>query len=125
MDDTLESSAVERILAEKIATFRAEYSGVYDRRELDGIIAEKIETWRFYARREAQHDQPSAAGPVAEVRNTRKPKVVSDKDRKVDDLMRRIDALQRDLELFRKFHGPERELDAQIIEWLKAISTDA
>jgi hypothetical protein len=50
--------------------------------------------------------------------------VVHGKDEKAVDLSYRIDAPQRDLALFRKLHGPEPELNAQVLAWLKAVCAE-
>ena len=59
------------------------------------------------------------------MRKTRKPRLVPfGKDEKAGESSHRLDALQRDLAAFKRLHGAEPELDAQVLAWLRAISTE-
>jgi hypothetical protein len=110
--DWIEEREVSRLVDQWAQEFRAELRGHgHDESSAEGIVVENLSDWRAYAR--------------AQVRKTRKPRlVVLGRDDKAEDLSFRLDALRRDLESFHKLHGPEPELDEQVLAWLKAISTE-
>jgi hypothetical protein len=95
--------------------------------------------WEFYHELRGQgHDELSADSLVratspdwrprarAEILKVRTPRlVVLSKETRAENLSARIDALQRDLAAFKLSHGGGTpELDAQVLAWLEAISTE-
>ncbi len=92
----------------------------------------------YYELRGQGHDEITASDIVnanaldwrpharAEVLKGRQPRLVAQsKESRAENLSARIDALQRDLAAFKLSHdGGTPELDAQILAWLKTVSTE-
>ena len=99
-----EAQAVNRLVDAWSCQYRREHYDVFggDFDSIEGALAENINDWRRHA--------------LDQVREAGKPRLASDKAVKADDLQWRIHALQRDLALFRKFHGAmKRRIGPEIL----------